>query len=96
MALAAGVSRLKKTAPTGLAAFTRKPPPPSAAAPPEESVTGKRTRGKNDVVALTVRLRRADWERLHQFAVTEGVSLQQLAHDGFSRLLVEKGLPGLN
>lgn len=64
--------------------------------PPEESVTGKRTRGKNDVVALTVRLRRADWERLHQFAVTEGVSLQQLAHDGFSRLLVEKGLPGLN
>lgn len=87
---------MKKKAPTGLAAFTRKPAPPSAPAPSEESVTGKRTRGKNDLVAITVRLRLADWERLHQFAVTEGVSLQRLALAGLSRLLVEKGLPGLN
>jgi hypothetical protein len=81
---------------TGLAAFSRKSAPASvqektpAAAEPVE-----RKRGKGDVVALTVRLTRADWERLHQLAVGEGTSIQQLALRGFSKLFAEKGLPGI-
>jgi hypothetical protein len=80
--------------PTGLAAFTRKntpldaPPGAPAAAP-------IRRRGQRETVALTVRLRRADWERLHQLAVAEGVSLQQLALTGLSRIFAGKGLPGI-
>jgi hypothetical protein len=74
---------------TGLAAFTRKN------APPDEAPTPIRRRGQGELVALTVRLRRADWERLHQLAVAEGVSLQQLAMTGLSRVFASKGLPGI-
>ncbi len=80
--------------PTGLAAFSQKSAPasnditqmPSAAA---------RKRGRGDTVALTVRLTRADWERLHQLAVSEGTSIQQLAVAGLSTVFSSKGLPGL-
>ena len=83
---------------TGLAAFTRKG---SNAADHEKSVAEvdaparARGRGKGDVVALTVRLPRAEWERVHQLAVAEGVSIQALAVDGLSRVFAEKGLPKL-
>ena len=79
---------------TGLAAFTRKNTPLEDApgAGPGASV---RRRGQGQVVALTVRLRRADWERLHQLAVAEGVSLQQLALTGLSKIFAGKGLPGI-
>jgi hypothetical protein len=56
--------------PTGLAAFTRKSTPPDDA--PDASV---RRRGQGPTVALTVRLRRADWERLHQLAIFAGKGL---------------------
>jgi hypothetical protein len=46
-------------------------------------------------VALTVRVTRGDWERLHQLAVHEGVSLQSLALLGLSRVFTDKGLPPL-
>lgn len=55
----------------------------------------ERTRGKGETVNLSVRLSRADWERVHQLAVSEGTSIQKLAVKGLSRLFVEKGLPGL-
>jgi hypothetical protein len=89
--------------PTGLAAFTRKG---SASAQP--SVTGQeqvseqsaeprqRGRGKGEVVALTVRLPRGEWERVHQLAVSEGVSIQSLAVAGLSKVFTEKGLPPLS
>lgn len=78
---------------TGLAAFTRKTvvAPQEATTPPMR----QRGRGKGDVVALTVRLPRAEWERVHQLAVAEGVSIQALAVEGLSKVFVEKGLPGL-
>jgi hypothetical protein len=80
---------------TGLAAFTRK-----GTVATQEMVTGvapvrERGRGKGEKVALTVRLSRADWERVHQLAVAEGVSIQVLAVEGLSKVFVEKGLPGL-
>jgi hypothetical protein len=55
---------------TGLAAFTKRglnqldtPPSDGQTSSPE------RQRAKKDVVALTVRLQRAEWERLHQLGV---------------------------
>ncbi len=83
--------------PTGLAAFTRKAMGQSTPQPDEvpaaEKATKKRGRAQGETVALTVRLRRAEWARLHQLAVAEGVSLQSLALTGFSKVLEEHGLP---
>lgn len=63
----------------------------------EDSSPGspERKRAKKDVVALTVRLQRAEWERLHQLAVSEGVSIQSLAVRGLNRVFTDKGLPKL-
>ncbi len=80
--------------PTGLAAFTQR----SAATPNDEEKKPQATarkRGRGETVALTVRLSRADWERLHQLAVSEGTSIQQLAVSGLSTIFASKGLPGL-
>ena len=82
---------------TGLAAFTRKGAgieQDSKTAEPAGAVR-ERGRGKGDVVALTVRLPRGEWERVHQLAVAEGVSIQALAVDGLSKVFTEKGLPKL-
>ena len=51
----------------------------------------ERERGKKDSVALTVRLPRGEWERLHRFALTEGGSIQTLAVRGLSLVFAEKG-----
>jgi hypothetical protein len=82
---------------TGLAAFSRKGAATAAVVTPEgvTSPSGERQRGKKDVVALTVRLQRAEWERLHQLAVSEGMSIQALAVRGLNRVFSEKGLPTL-
>ena len=55
----------------------------------------ERKRAKGDTVALTVRLSRADWMRLSNLAMAEGVSLQALAIDGLSAVLAKHGLPPL-
>ena len=72
--------------PTGLATFVRNKEQDELTRPP-------RKRAQGDTVALTVRIPRADWVRLHQLAVTEGVSLQALALDGLSRVFRDHGLP---
>jgi hypothetical protein len=54
-----------------------------------------RKRGQGATVALSVRLARADWERLHQLAVAEGVSLQEIMVRGLSQVFTSKGLPGI-
>lgn len=91
---------------TGLAAFTRKqqpaqPQPGAAVVPavpaaaPAPAPERRKARGESDTVAMTVRLSRADWERLHQLAVSERTSIQRLAIDGFSKVFESKGLPGM-
>ena len=91
---------------TGLAAFTRKPatqpaasvaeaPPPAAPVVAVAPQGPKKSRGQGETVSMTVRLSRADWERLHQLAVSEGTSIQRLAVEGFSKVFAEKGLPGM-
>lgn len=79
------------TKPTGLAAFTTKGKPEQPTAP--AGAQGTRKRAQGETVALTVRLPRADWARLHQLAVSEGVSLQTLAIRGFDKVLSDHGLP---
>lgn len=85
---------MSKTKETGLAAFTKKQPDVQAASSASVSLETRR-RGKGEVVSLTVRLPRADWERVHQLAVSEGVSIQALAVAGLSKIFAERGLPEL-
>jgi len=80
---------------TGLAAFTRKGTTAVQETATEAVPVRERGRGKGEKVALTVRLPRAEWERVHQLAVAEGVSIQALAVEGLSKVFAEKGLPGL-
>lgn len=84
----------KKT--TGLAQFTKQGNQTDKPAETQESKPREKQRGKGDVVALTVRLSRDDWQRVHQLALSEGVSIQRLAVDGLSKLFEEKGLKKLN
>jgi len=55
----------------------------------------ERTRGKGAFVGITLRLSREQWDRLHDLARAEGVSLNALALRGLSRLFAERGLPPL-
>jgi hypothetical protein len=52
-------------------------------------------RGQGEAVALTVRLPKADWMRLRQFAMIQGETLQTLAVKGFNRELIANGQPPL-
>lgn len=83
------------TKPTGLAAFTRNRGASAAAVPTQTEPAAKpgRKRAQGETVALTVRVPRAEWARLHQLAVAEGVSLQSLALAGLSKVFAEHGLP---
>jgi hypothetical protein len=76
------------TKPTGLAAFTSKTAPAAPA-----RAKGVKKRAEGDTVALTVRLPRSEWVRLHQLAISESVSLQTLAIRGFDKVFAEQGLP---
>ncbi len=80
--------------PTGLAAFTRNRGVAAGEASDDKPATARK-RAQGETVALTVRLPRADWVRLHQLAVAEGVSLQSLAITGLSKVFAEHGLPPL-
>jgi hypothetical protein len=86
---------------TGLAAFTR----PKAGAdtaslaaieddrPAVEIPAPRRKRGGGETVALTVKVRRSDWQRLRQLADAEGTTIQAMAEAGLSAVLAQHGLP---
>ena len=86
---------------TGLAAFTR----PRAGAeatslaaieddrPVVEIPTPRRKRGGGETVALTVKVRRSDWQRLRQLADAEGTTILAMAEAGLSAVLAQHGLP---
>ena len=55
-----------------------------------------RTKGKGPVIHAQLRFTSEDqWLRASHFAKSEGVSLNQLALMGMSKLMEDKGLPGL-
>lgn len=76
--------------PTGLAAFTKNK---GAAELGDVPAKGARKRAEGGIVAMTVRIPRGEWMRLHQLAMAESVSLQTLAVRGFDKVLAEHGLP---
>jgi hypothetical protein len=66
---------------------------------PEAQDQGGRKRRKKatgDIVHVTLRLTRTQWENAHKLSVSEGSSINQLAIDGLNKLLADKGLPGLD
>lgn len=87
---------------TGLAAFTRPKVSADSAAvagiepadrPSVEVPAPRRKRGGGETVALTVKVRRSDWQRLRQLADAEGTTIQAMAEAGFSAVLAQHGLP---
>lgn len=78
---------------TGLAAFTDKQE--ASARDQGTAQSALRTKAKGEIVHLTLRLTHEQWDRVHQLAHSEGVSLNRLAILALSKLFQEKGLPGL-
>jgi hypothetical protein len=72
--------------PPGPAAETRLPNPPAA------SVAEAK---KKNRVATNLRLTRDQWRRVHELALDEETTVQELAIRGLSRLFEERGLPRL-
>jgi hypothetical protein len=72
--------------------FDSQPPPE------QEAQSGRKRRKKatGDIVHITLRLTRTQWENAHKLSVSEGSSINQLAIDGLNKLLEEKGLPTLD
>jgi predicted HicB family RNase H-like nuclease len=77
---------------TGLSAFTDTQ---ETAAEERTTQAKARTKATGKIVHAQLRLNRDQWERAHQFARAEGVSLNQLAIRGITKLMEDKGLPGL-
>lgn len=89
--------------PSGLAAFTRKTTPDTLPleadgtdATSNAVPTPRKKRGGGEVVALTVKVRRTDWQRLRQLADAEGTTIQAMAEAGFSSVLAQHGLPPID
>jgi hypothetical protein len=61
----------------------------------ESTASNARTKGTGKYYHVTLRLNHDQWERAHQLARSEGVPLAQMAIRGLSKILEEKGLPGL-
>ena len=93
---------------TGLASFTNRGKQTAALADTPQAVeqttptiaavvpkTHARARAQKAVVAMSFRITRQDWERVHQLAITEGVSINTLTLRGLSKLFEERGLPGM-
>lgn len=93
---------------TGLASFTKRGQHAAAtenaqttetavAAPlqPTPTPPHARARAQKAIVAMSFRITRQDWERVHQLAITEGVSINTLTLRGLSKLFEERGLPGM-
>ncbi len=90
--LASFTKRGQQSAPleTAQAVATTTVPATTATAQPHS-----RARAQKSVVAMSFRISRPDWERLHQLAITEGVSINTLTLRGLSKLFEERGLPGM-
>jgi len=85
---------------TGLAAFTRPKVAEQSSGAANEALhltieipASRRKRGAGETVALTVKVRRSDWQRLRQLADAEGTTIQAMAEVGLSAVLAQHGLP---
>ena len=62
---------------------------------PKTEEVDLRTKAKGETVHISLRLTKDQWKRAKDLADIEGTSIQRLAVHGISKLLEEKGLPGL-
>jgi hypothetical protein len=63
--------------------------------PTQDDLATKGVRAQKAMVAMSFRISRQDWERLHHLAVAEGVSINTLTLRGLSKLFEARGLPGI-
>jgi hypothetical protein len=66
------------------------PVKPAEVTPTAQTTRKKRAQG--DVVALTVRLSRSQWENMHSLAVNERISLQDLTVGAIADRFAKRGL----
>jgi hypothetical protein len=95
---------------TGLGAFISRPTPapppeptPAAAAAPARRVRRaaaspqpRGRRGSQERPTVPFRMSRRTWERVHQLALSEGVSIQRLLFEELSQGFARRGLPPLD
>lgn len=85
--------------PTGLAAFTHpkliESPVSHDTTLQSDGISPRKKRGGGQTVALTVKVRRTDWQRLRQLADAEGTTIQAMAEVGLSAVMTQHGLPPL-
>ncbi len=77
---------------TGLSAFTDTQ---EIAVEEQAAKANARTKATGKIIHAQLRLNHRQWELAHQFARSQGVSLNQLAIRAIHRLMKENGLPGL-
>jgi len=73
-------------------------PPPGLATEtslPENPAASTARVKKTNRVATNLRLTRDQWRRVHELALDEETTVQELAIRGLSRLFEERGLPRL-
>ena len=63
------------------------------ATPQQTALTRKKAKGAT--VALTIRLSKEQWHRVHELARNEGISFQDLALQGLTKIFQERGLKDL-
>jgi hypothetical protein len=92
---------------TGLSAFISHPTPappsepnPPAAAPARRvrravAPRPRGRRGSQERPTVPFRMSRRTWERVHQLALSEGVSIQRLLFEELSHGFARRGLPSL-
>jgi hypothetical protein len=61
----------------------------------DRTPVARRERGSGEIVAVTMRMKRDDWKRLHAVAMDENSSLQGLFIIAMSALLESKGQPAM-
>jgi hypothetical protein len=77
---------------TGLSSFTDTQ---EEAAEEQAAKLHVRTKATGKIIHAQLRLNHRQWEMAHQFARSQGVSLNQLAIRAIHALMKENGLPGL-
>ena len=63
--------------------------------PTKNALAGTTLQQKKNRVATNLRLTRDQWRRVHELALDEETTVQELAIRGLSRLFEERGLPCL-
>lgn len=81
--------------PQGEADAASSPPAIVTRHPAEQSTPPTARLKKKNRVATNLRLTRDQWRRVHELALDEETTVQELAIRGLSRLFEERGLPGL-